>query len=252
MEGVCALRHGWSTFRRLRTKRARVQQTPSSTRVQYPLGRRPMRPPRDVHLRVRGTDRCMSISLHSGTKHARRRSFGLNSLDGTIPAALSALNLLSFLCARPVAPCRAVRVRASACPSVSVRTPACARTHRRTALRVPSPHVTVSTLAAAPLQWPSAMGYSVSLAVPPRVLVLCASTTPRRSFHARAHEYPASTPPITPVSTQEDGPLLRLPFQVPYPRRGGGARARTAPQRTRSPYARESPPSTLRPRCEKG
>jgi hypothetical protein len=59
-----------------------------------------------------------------------------------------------------------------ACPLVSMSIPACARMHRRTAVRVPSPHVAVSTLAAAP-QWPSAVGYSVSFAVPPRVLVLC-------------------------------------------------------------------------------
>jgi hypothetical protein len=54
----------------------------------------------------------MGISLHSGTNHARRRDFESNSLDGTIPAALSALNLLSFLCARPArdaAPCACVR-----------------------------------------------------------------------------------------------------------------------------------------------
>ncbi len=135
----------------------------------------------------------MSISLHSRTNHARRRDFRLNALDGTIPAALSALNKLSVLCARPASKPAPVRVRASAGLLVSVRTPACARTHRRTALRVPSPHVAVSTLAAAPLQWPSAVGYSVSLAVPPRVRVLCASTARRRSVHARAHEYPAST-----------------------------------------------------------
>jgi hypothetical protein len=36
------------------------------------------------------------------------RSFEVNSLDGTIPGALSALNLLSYLCVRP-ARCRAVR-----------------------------------------------------------------------------------------------------------------------------------------------
>jgi hypothetical protein len=32
-----------------------------------------------------------------------RRSFGSNSLDGTIPAALSALKLLSYLCVRRAA-----------------------------------------------------------------------------------------------------------------------------------------------------
>ncbi len=53
-------------------------------------------------------DRCMRISLHSGTSHARRRAFFSNSLDGTIPAALSELKLLSYLCARnarDAAPC---------------------------------------------------------------------------------------------------------------------------------------------------
>jgi hypothetical protein len=106
----------------------------------------------------------------------------------------------------PRARCRAVRVCASACPLVSGSTPACARTHRRTAVRVPSPHVAASTMAAAPWQWPSAVGYSVSFAVPHCVLVLCASplrvprtfpsTAPRRSFHARAHECFASTLPV--------------------------------------------------------
>ena len=43
----------------------------------------------------------MSISLHSGTNHARRRDFSSNKLDGTIPAALSELKLLSLLCVRP-------------------------------------------------------------------------------------------------------------------------------------------------------
>ncbi len=42
----------------------------------------------------------MSISLHSETNHARRRDFSSNKLDGTIPAALSALNNLTALCAR--------------------------------------------------------------------------------------------------------------------------------------------------------
>ncbi len=42
----------------------------------------------------------MSISLHSGTNLARRRDFSSNKLDGTIPAALSALKLLTALCAR--------------------------------------------------------------------------------------------------------------------------------------------------------
>ncbi len=122
--------------------------------------------------------------MHSGTKHARRRVFASNSLDGTIPAALSALMLLQILCARPAdmlsflcaRPARAMPRRAAACERsgalVSVSAPACARTHRRTAVRVPSPHVAASTPAAPP-QWPSAAGYSVSFAVFLRVLVLC-------------------------------------------------------------------------------
>jgi hypothetical protein len=61
----------------------------------------------------------MSNSLHSGTNHARRRDFASNSLDGTIPDSLSALNLLSFLCARrarDAAPCACVRAPARWCP----------------------------------------------------------------------------------------------------------------------------------------
>ena len=131
----------------------------------------------------------MSISLHSRTNHARRRDFRLNALDGTIPAALSALNKLSVLCARPASKPAPVRVRASAGLLVSVRTPACARTHRRTALRVPSPHVDVMYTGSSPTQWPRVVGYSVSFAVPPRVLVLCASPwrVPRTA--------PSTTPP---------------------------------------------------------
>jgi hypothetical protein len=97
-----------------------------------------------------------------------------------------------------------MRLRASA-PArwCSVSTPACGRTHRVTAVRVPLPHVPVMYAGSSPTQWRNAVGYSVSLAVPHRVLVLCAypvrvprtssSTTPRRSFQARAHEDPAST-----------------------------------------------------------
>jgi hypothetical protein len=60
-----------------------------------------------------------------------RRDFGSNSLDSTIPAALSALNSLRFLCVRPArnaapllrcvnrAPCRCC-----AAPFVSAITPA--------------------------------------------------------------------------------------------------------------------------------
>jgi hypothetical protein len=58
----------------------------------------------------------------------------------------------------PCARCRAVRVRASAGPLVSISTAACVRTHRRTAVRVPSPHVAVSTLAAAPRSGPAPWG----------------------------------------------------------------------------------------------
>ena len=66
------------------------------------------------------------------------RDFGSNALDGTIPAALSALNKLSFLCAR--------------------------HARRRTAERVPSPHVAVSTLAAAPRSGPAPVSFAVPLA----------------------------------------------------------------------------------------
>jgi hypothetical protein len=61
----------------------------------------------------------MSISLHIGTNHARRRNFFSNKLDGTIPVALSELNLLKELCARrtrDAAACACVRAPARWCP----------------------------------------------------------------------------------------------------------------------------------------
>jgi hypothetical protein len=62
---------------------------------------------------------CMySVSPRAGGRP--RRSFGANSLDGTIPAALSALNSLAILCACPArnaAPCAAVR---APCHSVAL------------------------------------------------------------------------------------------------------------------------------------
>jgi hypothetical protein len=167
------------------------------------LGRRPMRPPRAVLVRVRSMDRCISISLHSGTNHARRRYFGFNSLDGTIPAALSALNKLSALCARPArdnALCACVQ-------ALSVSTPACARTHRRTAVRVPSPHVAVSMLAAAPCSGAAPWGTRYRWQYP---LTCSCSVRPRCECRARPVPLPrADRSTHAPVSTP------RVPSQYP-------------------------------------
>ncbi len=48
MEGVCALRHGWSTFRRPGTKRARLQHPPRVPVCSTLSDEDPMRPPRAV------------------------------------------------------------------------------------------------------------------------------------------------------------------------------------------------------------
>jgi hypothetical protein len=58
-----------------------------------------------------------SVSPRAGGRP--RRSFGANSLDGTIPAALSALNMLRDLCARSArdaTPCACVQAPARWCP----------------------------------------------------------------------------------------------------------------------------------------
>ena len=63
----------------------------------------------------------------AGTNQARRRDVYSNKLDGTIPVALSALKLLSYLCARrarDAAPCACVRAPARWCPYAPLRAPA--------------------------------------------------------------------------------------------------------------------------------
>jgi hypothetical protein len=205
MEGVCALRPGWRTFRRPGTKRARVRHpleypcpVPSWTKTHAAsaccAGVSARHGPVQTHFTAQRDEPCTSqvFPFEQARRHDPGLAVGAQAVDYPVRP--------------PRAPCRAVRVRASAGPLVSVSTPACACTHHRTAVRVPSPHVAVSTLAAAPRQWPSAVAYAVWFAVPPRVLVLCASplrvprtarsTAPRRSFHAWAHEYAASTPRV--------------------------------------------------------
>ncbi len=124
------------------------------------------------------------------------RNFGSNSLDGTIPAALSALNKLSFLCARSSRDAALVRLRASACPLVSVSTPACARTHRRTAVRVPSPHVAGSTLAAAPAVAQRRGVLGMVWSTPSRARALCVpvASAAHVAFHCPAQIMPRTRP----------------------------------------------------------
>jgi hypothetical protein len=102
----------------------------------------------------------MGISLHSGTNHARRRYFRSNSLDGTIPAALSALNLLRVLCARTArnaAPCACVQAPAClwVCKHPCVHPHALSHCHSRTLAARGREYAGSS-----PRQWRSAVGYS--------------------------------------------------------------------------------------------
>jgi hypothetical protein len=81
---------------------------------------------------------------------------------------------------------RPPRVRASACPLVSVSTAACACPHRRAAVRVPSPHAAVSTLAAAPAVAQRRGVLGIVRSTPSRARALCVpstslSSTPRIS-----------------------------------------------------------------------
>jgi hypothetical protein len=167
---------------------------------------------------VRGTDRCVRISLHSGTNHAHRRSFESNKLDGTIPAALSALKLLSVLCAR--------RAR-DAAPRACVRAPAlwCLQAPLRARA------LTVALPCACPRRtWPRVrwqqppevahrrgvlgiVGSTPSRARAPCVPVASAAHVP---FHYHSTHGPMSTPRVPskyPASSGEVGPLLRLPFE---------------------------------------
>jgi hypothetical protein len=99
----------------------------------------------------------------------------------------------------------------------------------------------------------------IARSTPSRARALCVpvASAPHVSFHYphadRSTHGPMSTPRVPseyPASSREDGPCSNhrssTVSEVP-----AAARARTAPQRTRLPYARESPPSTLRARCEK-
>jgi hypothetical protein len=100
-------------------------------------------------------------------------SFAVNSLDGTIPAALSALNSLSYLCVRPRS-CRA-ECRAHAALSecgccavslVSTGTPA-STPHEPFPCRprVPSQNVSMRTLpvpSSGPVPWRTGLSYLAS------------------------------------------------------------------------------------------
>ncbi len=194
MEGVCALRHGWRTFRRPGTERARVQHpleyrcaVPSRTKTDVATaccaGVSAWHGPGQEHFSAQRDEPCTSqeFRLELARRHDPRRAVGAQLAECPVRP--------------PRARCRAGRLRASA-PArwCSVSTPACAGMHRRTAVRVPSPHVAGMYAASSPPHWRSAVGYSVSLVVPPRVLVLCASplrvprtapsTAPRRSVDA--------------------------------------------------------------------
>jgi hypothetical protein len=114
--------------------------------------------PVHTHFTAQRDEPCppQGFLLELARRHDPRRAVGAQAAYNSVRA--------------PRARCRAVRVRASACPLVSVSTPA--RLHA-------SSHCRTRTLAArgrehagsSPRQWPSAVGYSVSFAVPPRVLV---------------------------------------------------------------------------------
>ena len=201
----------------------------------------------------------MSISLHSGTNHARRRYFDSNKLDGTIPAALSALNLLSFLCAHPArdaAPCASVRPPARWCPQAPLRAPA-----RTVALPCAYPRRTWPRVRwqPPPGSGPAPWGTRYRSQYP---LACSCSARPRCECRARpvplpradrSTNMPMSTPRVPseyPASSGEDG--RRSDYRSSTVSEApAAARARTTPERPRVPYARGSPPSTLRARCER-
>ncbi len=155
---------------------------------------------------------------------------------------------------RPAPACERVPVL------LSVSTPVCACTHRRTAVRVPSPHVAASTLAAAPpmAQRRGVLGIvrsTPSSARALRVAVASAAHIPVPLPRAdRSTHGPMSTPRVPseyPASSNKDGPCSDYRSST-VSEAPGAARARTTPQRTQLPYGRESPPSTLRALLREG
>jgi hypothetical protein len=109
---------------------------------------------------MRATACCAGVSVWHGPVHehftAQRdepctsQEFWLEQAERHDPRRAVGAQAAECPVRPPRARCRGLRVRSSACPLVPVSTPACARTHRRTAERIPSPHVAVSTPAAAP------------------------------------------------------------------------------------------------------
>jgi hypothetical protein len=191
MEGVCALRHGWSTFRRAGTKRARVQHP-----LEYPC---PVPSRTRTHV---ATACCAGVSAWHGPVHshftAQRdepctpQGFLLELAGRHDPCRAVGAQAAYRSVRPPRARCRAVRLRASACPLVSVSTPACARTHRRTAVRVPYPRVAVSTLAAAPAVAQRRGVLGIVGSTPSRARALCVpvASAPHGPFHFPAQIVP--------------------------------------------------------------
>ena len=150
MEGVRALRHGWSAFRRPGTKRARVQHP-----LEYPC---PVPSRTKTHA---ASACCAGVSAWHGPVHThftaqrdepgKSQGFLLELARRHDPRRAVGAQLAECSVRPPRTQCHAVRLRASV-PArwCSLSTPACACTHRRPAVRVPSPHVAASTLAAPP------------------------------------------------------------------------------------------------------
>jgi hypothetical protein len=128
--------------------------------------------------------------------------------------------------------------RERAGPMVSVSTPACARTHRRTAVLLPSLHVAVSTLAAAPAvaQRRGVLGIVRST---PRVLVLCeypARPLPvLRAYHASRRYFDRNELDGTIPAALSELNLLQILCVCPVRMPRSAARASGAAWHARSP-----------------
>jgi hypothetical protein len=193
MEGVCALRHGWGIFRRPGTKRARAQHpleypcpVPSRTRTHAATaccaGVSAWHGPVHGHFTAQRDEPCTSQIFHLelARRHDPCRAVGAQAAESPV---------------RP--PRRAMPRRARGCersgPLVSVSIPACACTHRRTTVRVPpSPHVAVSTLAAAPAvaQRRGVLGIVGSTPSRARALCVLVASAAHVPFHCPAQIVP--------------------------------------------------------------
>jgi hypothetical protein len=191
IQGVCALRHGWSTFRRPGTKWARLQHpleyprpVPSRTTTHAATALSARHGPVHTHFTAQRDEPCppQEFRLELAGRHDPCRAVGAQAACCSVRP--------------PRARCRGVSLRASACPLVSVSTAARARTHRRTAVRVPSPHVAASTLAAAPAVAQRRGVLGIVGSTPSRARTLCVpvASAAHVPFHCPAQIGPRTRP----------------------------------------------------------